>query len=77
MVKLGNELHGPEDEMFITKEHVLFYEDMKADGKVMQAIKEYKANPNAANQQQPAAQPQTQQPVQQQQQQVAPTQPQQ
>lgn len=46
LVKLGNELHGPVDEMHINRTQILFYEDMKADGKVAQAIKEYKANPN-------------------------------
>jgi hypothetical protein len=52
LVKLGNELHGPVDEMHINRDQILFYEDMKADGKVAQAIKEYKANPNAGNQSQ-------------------------
>jgi hypothetical protein len=45
LVKLGSELHGPSDEMHIYKNQVLFYEDLKDDGKVSQAIKEYKANP--------------------------------
>lgn len=47
LVKLGSELHGPKDEMSINRDQVLFFEDMKEEGKVMQAIKEYKANPNA------------------------------
>lgn len=58
LVKLGNELHGPVDEMKINRDQILFFEDMKDDSKVMQAIREYKANPNGAsgNQQQaPAA----------------------
>ncbi len=64
LVKLGNELHGPVDEMHINRDQILFYEDMKADGKVIQAIKEYKANPNAGqapasgNQSPAAGQPQ-------------------
>jgi len=41
LVKLGNELHGPVDEMFINREHVLFIEDLKEDGRVVQAIKDY------------------------------------
>ncbi len=49
LVKLGSELHGPKDEMSINRDQVLFFEDMKEDGKVMQAIKQYKANPNAGN----------------------------
>ncbi len=45
LVKLGNELHGPLDEMKINREHILFYENLKEDGQVVQAIKNYKANP--------------------------------
>lgn len=48
LVKLGNELHGPADEMYINHSQILFYEDLKNDGKVAQAIASYKANPNAA-----------------------------
>jgi len=42
LVKLGNELHGPTDTMWINRSQVLFYEDLKADGKVAQAIASYK-----------------------------------
>ncbi len=45
LVKLGNELHGPVDEMHINRDHILFFEDLKADGQVVTAIKDYKANP--------------------------------
>ncbi len=45
LVKLGNELHGPMDEMKVNREHILFYENLKEDGQVVQAIKNYKANP--------------------------------
>lgn len=38
--KLGNEVHGPEDTMYINGEHVLFWENLKDDSKVVQAIKE-------------------------------------
>lgn len=38
LVKLGGELHGPEDRMFIPKDRILFFEDMKADSQVVQAI---------------------------------------
>ncbi len=68
LVKLGKELHGPVDEMKINREHILFYEDMKDDGQVMKAIREYQKNPNpetkpaqqappAQQQQAPPAQP--------------------
>ncbi len=49
LVKLGNELHGPVDSMQINRTQILFFEDMKDDGKVMQAIKEYQKNPPAAS----------------------------
>ena len=50
LAKLGNELHGPEDEMFISKDKVLFWENLKDDGQVVKAITEYKKNPDAAKQ---------------------------
>jgi len=49
LVKLGQELHGPVDSMQINRDQILFYEDMREDGKVMQAIREYQKNPPAAN----------------------------
>ncbi len=49
LVKLGNELHGPIDEMKINHDQILFFEDIKEDGRVMQAIREYQKNPPAAN----------------------------
>ena len=45
LVKLGNELHGPEDEMKISRQQILFYEDLRADSEVVKAITEYKDNP--------------------------------
>ena len=44
LVKLGGELHGPEDEMRINKEHVLFVEDLKSDSQVVSAIADYQKN---------------------------------
>ena len=49
LAKLGNELHGPDDEMFISKDKVLFWENLKESGQVVTAIREYKKNPDAAN----------------------------
>lgn len=47
LVKLGCELHGPQDEMLINREQVVFWENLKADGQVAKAVEEYvKANPN-------------------------------
>lgn len=44
LVKLGNELHGPVDSMYINRDQILFFEDLKDDGNVVQAIKEYEDN---------------------------------
>lgn len=42
LVKLGEELHAPEDSMIINRDQVLFFEPLKDDGQVVKAIKEYK-----------------------------------
>lgn len=44
LIKLGNEVHGPVDEMIISKDQMLFFENLKADGKVAQSIAKYKAD---------------------------------
>ncbi len=38
LVKLGQELHGPVDEMHISKSQILFYENLKEDGTVVKTI---------------------------------------
>lgn len=43
LTKLGNELHGPKDEMHISKEQILFWENLKDDSTVVKAIKDYRA----------------------------------
>jgi hypothetical protein len=43
LAKLGGELHGPEDVMYISRQQVLFWENLKDDGKVAKAIKDYTA----------------------------------
>lgn len=40
LAKLGGELHGPEDIMYIARQQVLFWENLKDDGKVVKAIKD-------------------------------------
>ncbi len=42
LIKLGDEVHGPEDKMIISKDQVLFYENLKTDGKVAQSIDKFK-----------------------------------
>ena len=46
LVKLGNEIHGPMDEMRINHDQLLFVEDLKSDGKVVTAIKNFQQNAN-------------------------------
>lgn len=41
LVKLGGEVHGPDDHMDINTEHILFTEDLRSDSKVAQAIADY------------------------------------
>lgn len=41
LIKLGEELHKPDDEMFIDRSQVSFWENIKDDGKVAEAIREY------------------------------------
>lgn len=47
LIKLGNELHGPEDEMRINRDQILFIEDLKDDGRVVTAIKDFQARGGA------------------------------
>ena len=42
LIKLGNELHGPEDRMYINRANILFIEDLKGDSKVVKAMQDYK-----------------------------------
>lgn len=41
LIKLGNEVHGPEDMMAISRSQVLYMENLKSDGKVTQTINSY------------------------------------
>ena len=38
LIKLGSEIHAPEDAMFVARPQVLFWENLKTSGKVVQAI---------------------------------------
>lgn len=42
LVKLGCELHGPDDMMIVNREQVIFWENLKNDGQVKKAIDQYK-----------------------------------
>lgn len=43
LAKLGGELHGPEDVMYVNRDQVLFWENLKDSGKVVTAIKNYQS----------------------------------
>lgn len=59
LVKLGcQQLHAPYDHMVINRNQVAFWENIRDDGRVVEAIKEYeKQNPNGPNCDQPTATP--------------------
>lgn len=42
LIKLGNELHGPRDAMQLNNDQVLFWENLKPDSRVSEAIANYK-----------------------------------
>ena len=44
LVKLGAEIHGPEDVMVINRNHILFFEDFKSDSQVVTSIEQFKAS---------------------------------
>lgn len=52
LIQLGDELHGPESEMFISTDQIVFWENLKGEGQVVQAINKFRAG-NSSNQ--PAA----------------------
>lgn len=39
--KLGCELHGPSDRMVVNREHVIFWENLRSEGKVTEAITDW------------------------------------
>ena len=43
LVKLGGELHGPSDRMYIPKDRIMFWEDLRTDSQVVQAITNFYA----------------------------------
>jgi hypothetical protein len=64
LAKLGSEIHGPEDVMYINRDDVMFWENLKEDGQVVTAIRQYQTSgqQNTNNQQQaPSNQENTQQ----------------
>lgn len=41
LVKLGDELHAPEDFMLINRQHIVFIEHLKDEGKVAKAVQKH------------------------------------
>lgn len=41
LIKLGSEVHGPEDSMYIPEKQVLFWENLKTDSKIVRIINGY------------------------------------
>ncbi len=53
--KSGSELHGPRDEMYINRDHILLIQPLRADSQVIATIKQYEEalkNPGTAQQEQ-------------------------
>jgi hypothetical protein len=42
LIKLGGELHGPTDTMYLERSKMMFWENMREDSKVVEAIKQNK-----------------------------------
>lgn len=57
LVKRGNEIHGPQDAMYLNKEHILFWENLRPDSKVVNGIYQEKAQRAAGINAQQNAQP--------------------
>jgi len=53
LAKLGNELHGPQDVMYIARDKVLYWENLKDEGQVVKAITEYKKTGETSTNQTP------------------------
>lgn len=49
LVKLGNEIHGPQDKMVINADQILFWENLKDEGQVADAIARYQEEDAAAD----------------------------
>lgn len=43
LVKLGSEIHGPDDEMIVNKDQILFFENLKKNSNVSTTIANYQA----------------------------------
>jgi len=46
MTKTSNELHNPEDAMYVNRDHILFYQTISDQSKVNETIKKSASNPS-------------------------------
>ena len=42
LAKLGNEIHGPKDAMYVPRDQILYWENLNNSGRVAKAISDYK-----------------------------------
>lgn len=49
LAKLGDEMHGPEDQMFINRDQITFWENLREDGQVSQAISQFEQQGEGGN----------------------------
>jgi hypothetical protein len=42
LIKFGNEIHGPQDEIRVNREHVIMIQPLRLDSQVLQTIAAYK-----------------------------------
>ncbi len=47
LIKMGNEIHAPMDEMSINRQHVVLIEELKNDSRVVEAINDYTSGKTA------------------------------
>lgn len=40
LIKLGQEIHGPMNKMFLNRQQILFWEQLREDGRIVSTIKE-------------------------------------
>ncbi len=45
LARLGGEIHGPKDSMFVPRNQVLYWENLKNNSKIVQAIHDYQKGP--------------------------------
>ncbi|MEK7524316.1 MAG: hypothetical protein AAB588_04790 [Patescibacteria group bacterium] len=55
LIKLGNEMFGPEDVMYLSKDTILFWQNLRPDSRIVKGIMQEKAQ--RANPQPPVVQP--------------------